>query len=211
MWISRLLLQTGKEKPTNSLAVCDMLNDFSRYAKKLIDLLEGQNWRDVEALAVATDVVWQNRRQVFVCGNGGSAANAIHIANDLLYGVRSGNREGIRVEALSANTSVLTCLANDIGYEEIFSQQLLTKGNAGDLLLVLSGSGNSPNVVRALEVAESMGMVTFAIVGYSGGRCREVAQNVIHFKIDDMQISEDCQLVVGHMCMQWLRKKYGND
>ena len=185
-----------------------MLNDFSRYAKELIDLLEGRNWQDVEALAVATDTVWQNRKKVFVCGNGGSAANAMHIANDFLYGVSSGDKKGINVEALSANTSVLTCLANDEGYEEIFSQQLLVKGSRGDLLLVLSGSGNSPNVVRALEVGESMGMVTFAVVGYSGGRCRELAQNVIHFEIDDMQISEDCQLVVGHMCMQWLRKKY---
>ena len=69
---------------------------------------------------------------------------------------------------------------------------------------MLSGSGNSPNVIRALEVANEMGMKTFAILGYSGGRCLELAQVPIHFEVNDMQISEDLQIVVGHMCMQWL-------
>jgi D-sedoheptulose 7-phosphate isomerase len=110
----------------------------------------------------------------------------------------------MRVEALSANPSVLTCLANDLGYERVFAHQLQVKGNVGDVLIVLSGSGNSPNVVKALETANSTGMKTFAVLGYSGGRCKEIAQHSIHFDVDDMQIAEDMQLVVGHMCMQWL-------
>ena len=84
------------------------------------------------------------------------------------------------------------------------------KADAGDLLLVLSGSGNSPNIVRALEIGNEIGLKTFAILGYSGGRCAELAQIPIHFPIDDMQISEDLQLVVGHMCMQWLNEKAAN-
>ena len=72
------------------------------------------------------------------------------------------------------------------------------------MLIVLSGSGNSQNVVRALEVGNGIGMKTFAILGYSGGKCKTLAQYPIHFEIDDMQISEDLQLIVGHMCMQWL-------
>ena len=111
---------------------------------------------------------------------------------------------GIKVEALSANASVLTCLANDIGYEEIFSQQLKVKAAPGDVLIVLSGSGNSQNIIRALEVGEEVGMETFAILGYSGGRCLDLAKVSIHFAVNDMQISEDMQMVVGHMCMQWL-------
>ena len=78
------------------------------------------------------------------------------------------------------------------------------EGTPGDVLIVLSGSGNSSNVVKALETANERGLKTFAILGYSGGRCRELAQHVIHFPIDDMQVAEDLQLVVGHLCMQWL-------
>jgi D-sedoheptulose 7-phosphate isomerase len=110
--------------------------------------------------------------------------------------------EGLRVEALPANPAVLTCLANDVGYEEIFSYQLQEKADPGDILLVLSGSGNSRNVTRALEVGNQIDMKTFAILGYSGGSCKELAHHPIHFEIDDMQIAEDLQLMVGHMCMQ---------
>ena len=143
-------------------------------------------------------------RQVFLCGNGGSAANAMHIANDLLYGIAIGGT-GIRVTALPSNTSVLTCLANDLGYDEIFSHQLRVHGTRGDVLVVLSGSGNSANVVKALAQAKDMDMQTFAILGFSGGRCLEIADTAIHFAVDDMQIVEDLQLVVGHMVMQRLR------
>ena len=112
---------------------------------------------------------------------------------------------GLRVDALPANTGVITC-GQRHGYANICSQQLQVKGRRGDLLIVLSGSGNSDNVVRALETAGAMGMRTFAIVAYSGGRCLELADVPIHFVIDDMQIAEDTQLVVGHLCMQWLNR-----
>ena len=88
--------------------------------------------------------------------------------------------------------------------EEIFSQQLTVKANPDDLLIVLSGSGNSQNVINALEVGNEIGMKTFAILGFSGGKCKHLAQHSIHFEIDDMQISEDLQLIVGHICMRWL-------
>ena len=188
-----------------------MDNLFNRYAASLISVISDQAWTEVEVLAKAMFEAWKNRRQLFLCGNGGSAGNAIHLANDFLYGIASKIPEpGMKVEALSANAAVLTCLANDVGYSEIFSEQLLVKADAGDLLVVLSGSGNSLNVIRALEVANEIGMKTFAVLGYSGGRCRELAQVPIHFKIDDMQISEDLQLVVGHMCMQWFSHKVNN-
>jgi D-sedoheptulose 7-phosphate isomerase len=147
---------------------------------------------------------WAEGRTVYLCGNGGSAGNAIHLANDLLYGAGVAHGVGIKVEALSANPAVLTCLANDLGYENIYSEQLRVKAVAGDVLIVLSGSGNSPNVVKALEVGAAKGMATFAILGFTGGRCKALAQHPIHFAIDDMQIAEDLQLVVGHICMQWL-------
>lgn len=178
---------------------------FNEYVGKLNEVFnEFQNLEKVELLARSLRIAWNDRQQLFLCGNGGSAGNAIHLANDFNYGVDRENGVGLHVEALPANASVITCLANDVGYDNVFSQQLKVKANKGDVLLVLSGSGNSPNVIRALEVGNQIGMQTFAILGFSGGRCKEVAQHSIHFPIDDMQISEDLQLMVGHICMQWL-------
>ena len=164
----------------------------------------------VETLATELRQAWVEGRNVYICGNGGSAANAMHMANDFHYGIGacgSGPKlAGLRVDALPANAGVITCLANDTGYENIYSHQLEVKGRRGDLLIVLSGSGNSANVVRAIETASVLGMRSFAIVAFGGGRCRELADVPIHFAIDDMQIAEDTQLVVGHLCMQWLNK-----
>jgi D-sedoheptulose 7-phosphate isomerase len=162
----------------------------------------------VETLAEELRHAWIDGRNVYICGNGGSAANAIHIANDLHYGIGAcgpgAKVPGLRVEALPANAGIITCLANDTGYANIYAHQLQVKARPGDLLIVLSGSGNSANVVQALETAAAMKMKTFAILGFSGGRCLELAEVPIHFAIDDMQIAEDTQMVVGHLCMQWL-------
>ena len=177
---------------------------FQTYQERLCRVIGKRSWNDVSMLAKALLIGSRENRQVFLCGNGGSAGNAMHLANDFLYGVRTGLGKGLRVEALTANPAVLTCLANDVGYEEIFSYQLQEKADPGDILLVLSGSGNSRNVIRALEVGNQIDMKTFAILGYSGGSCKELANHTIHFEIDDMQIAEDLQLMVGHMCMQWL-------
>src|SRR3989338_4683866 len=110
----------------------------------------------------------------------------------------------MKVTALSANSAVITCLANDLGYEHIFSEQLAVQAQAGDLLIALSGSGDSPNIVSAIERARSLGVRSYAVLGYSGGKCKALADVAIHFPVDDMQIAEDLQLVVGHMLMQWL-------
>ena len=162
----------------------------------------------VETLAEELRQAWIDGRNIYICGNGGSAANAMHLANDFHYGIGAcgpgPSLPGLRVEALPANAGIITCLANDTGYANIYSYQLQVKGRPGDLLIVLSGSGNSANVVKALETANAIGMKTFAILAFSGGSCLELAQVPIFFQIDDMQIAEDTQLVVGHLCMQWL-------
>ena len=162
----------------------------------------------VETLAEELRQAWIEGRHVYICGNGGSAANAMHLANDLHYGIGAcgpgPTLPGMRVEALPANAGIITCLANDTSYDNIYAHQLQVKGRAKDVLIVLSGSGNSANVVKALETAAALQMKTFAVLAYSGGRCRELAEVPIHFAIDDMQIAEDTQLVVGHLCMQWL-------
>ncbi len=180
------------------------MGPFEQYLATSRKAMDSLNLEEVGRLAEALRKAWAEGRQVFLCGNGGSAANAIHIANDLFYGIAPG-RGGMRVQALSANQAVMTCLANDVSYDAIFSKQLEVLAQPGDLLIVLSGSGNSPNIVEALEAAKRMGLTSFAILGYSGGKCLKLADHALHLPIDDMQISEDAQLMIGHMLMQWLK------
>lgn len=182
-----------------------MMPDFVfAYQETLISALRSHDWSDVAQLAESLVDCWRDDRQVFLCGNGGSAANAVHLANDFLYGIDKPAGRGLRVTALSANSAVLTCLANDVGYAEVFSRQLAVLGRRGDILIVLSGSGNSPNVVGALEKARELGLMSFAILGYSGGKSLKLADHPIHFAVDDMQVAEDLQMIVGHMVMQRL-------
>ena len=158
----------------------------------------------VERLADALLDCWESGRQVFIFGNGGSAGNAIHLANDYLYGVSKSIGHALRVHALPANSAILTCLANDKGYEDVFSSQLAVLANPKDVAIALSGSGNSPNVLEALRICKELKVTTFAVLGFSGGQAKDLADEPIHIPIDDMQISEDLQLIVGHMLMQWL-------
>ena len=182
----------------------DQRDHFADYSLRLQGVLASADWSGVHLLAHAMLESWQLGRRVFLCGNGGSAGNAIHLANDFLYGVAKTTGGGLRVMALSANSAVMTCLANDVGYDHIFSEQLAVQAQKGDLLIVLSGSGNSGNIVRVLEQARVMGVRSFAILGFSGGKSKQLADVAIHFPVDDMQIAEDLQLIVGHMVMQWL-------
>tara|TARA_Y100001968_G_C19156986_1_gene618920 strand:- start:174 stop:770 length:597 start_codon:yes stop_codon:yes gene_type:complete len=190
-------------------------NDFSKSAHSYLRLLANSfSEKIVNKIETLTDdlqKVWEKGNKVFICGNGGSAANAIHISNDFIYGIGQcgdfNRKAGIRIEALTANSSIITCLANDIGYENIFSYQLQVKAEKDDLLIVLSGSGNSKNIVNALTQAKELGLKTYAILGFTGGKCLQLADIPIHFPINDMQIAEDTQLLVGHICMQWLSKQ----
>ena len=177
---------------------------FMDYSRRLQAVLQATDWPAVARLAEELRECWRTGRQVFLCGNGGSAGNAIHLANDFLYGISKTHGSGLRVTALPANSSVLTCLANDMGYDEIFSMQLAVQGRPDDVLIVLSGSGNSPNILKALEQAKKLRIRTYAILGYTGGKAKAMADVPIHFAVEDMQIAEDMQLVVGHMVMQWL-------
>lgn len=179
---------------------------FSKYIEKISAAIQHFNTESIFDLAHTLWDAWSENRQVFLCGNGGSAANAMHIANDLLYGIAGniGTGKGMRVQALPANQSIITCLANDISYEDIFSYQLSVLAQPGDILIALSGSGNSPNIIKAIQKATEIGMKSIAILGYAGGKCLGLADVAIHFPFDDMQIAEDCQLMVGHMVMRWL-------
>jgi D-sedoheptulose 7-phosphate isomerase len=177
---------------------------FSDYSERLTATLRDFDWAPVEQLAHDLLDCWRTGRQVFLAGNGGSGGNANHLANDLLYPVSKTPGSGIRVHSLSANPAILSCLANDEGYDRIFSMQLGVLAREGDVLIVLSGSGNSANIIKALEEARIIGMTSYAVLGYSGGKAKSLADVPIHFRVDDMQIAEDAQMIVGHMLLQWL-------
>lgn len=188
----------------SATSTANLPNHCADYAKRLSAVLASTDWSSVEALGDELLDCWKSGRQVFMCGNGGSAGNAMHLANDLLYGISKTAGSGLRVNALPSNGSVVSCLANDEGYDQVFSLQLAVLANAGDVLIVLSGSGNSPNILRVLDVAKQKSITSYAILGFSGGKALELTDHPIHFPVDDMQISEDLQLIAGHMIMQRL-------
>jgi D-sedoheptulose 7-phosphate isomerase len=179
---------------------------FKNYTDRLTSALHDTDLSNVAKLANDILTCWNNGNQVFFCGNGGSAGNASHLANDFIYGVAKSKGKGIRAISLNANVSVLTCLANDVGYDNIFSEQLAVLANPNDVLIALSGSGNSSNIVSAINEAKTMSVKSYAILGFDGGKCIQIADHSIHLKVNDMQLSEDFQIIVGHMLMQWLFK-----
>jgi D-sedoheptulose 7-phosphate isomerase len=177
---------------------------FRDYAARMSDAIGALDWAPVEALAADLLRCWREKKQLFLIGNGGSAGNAVHLANDFVYALSKTRGSGVRATALAANPAVLTCLANDIGYEDIFSCQLELFAEPGDILLAFSGSGNSPNILRALESAKTLGVRSYAVLGYTGGKALALADVPIHVNVPDMQIAEDAQLVLGHMIVQYL-------
>ena len=188
----------------------EFLNFSKSYLDKIGNLFDDNIISKINLLCNDLKESWKNGSRVYICGNGGSAGNAMHIANDFHYGVGCKTNQvkpGIRFIALPANPSIITCLANDIGYENIYEHQLKVLADESDLLIVLSGSGNSKNVVKALHYAKKNNIKSYAILAYDGGKCCQLADVPIHFKINDMQIAEDIQVIVFHICMQWLSKK----
>jgi D-sedoheptulose 7-phosphate isomerase len=186
------------------------VDHFADYSKRLSALLADFDWAPVARLADELLDCWKTGRQVFLAGNGGSAGNAVHLANDLCYGISKTSGSGLRVHALPANQSLVTALANDEGYDKIYSLQLAVMARPGDVLILFSGSGNSPNILRALEEAKRMSVTSYAVLGFNGGKAKAMCDVPIHFALDDMQIAEDTQLILGHMIMQYLYGQRGH-
>ncbi len=184
-----------------------MKTPMETYSDRLAEALRLLPQKKIDLFFNEVLSVWRKNGQVFICGNGGSAANAMHLSNDLFYGAAKGKGRGIRAHALTANQPLVTCLANDLSYGEVFSLQLELLADPGDLLIVLSGSGNSPNVLNALKKAKEMKLSSVALLGYSGGAALEMADISVHVPVHDMQISEDMQLIIGHALMQWLHER----
>jgi len=176
------------------------------YLDNLYNAFELLDWKCVESLFEDLIKCWKSGNTVFFCGNGGSAGNAIHIVNDYIYGIAKRSGGGLSAIALSSNPAVLTCLANDISFDDVFSEQLSVHGKKNDILVVLSGSGNSPNILKAIREAKKIGLKSHCIVGFDGGKAKIEADNSIHLPIHDMQIAEDSQLIISHIIMQNMYK-----
>jgi D-sedoheptulose 7-phosphate isomerase len=164
---------------------------------------------DVAKFVACLERAYAADRQIFIMGNGGSAATASHLACDLRKSVRSPGDAApcrpIRVTSLTDNIAVVTALANDHGYDRVFSEQLDASLERGDLVIAISASGNSPNVLNAVALARERGATVAALLGFDGGRVRRLADVALVVDSHDYGRVEDIHLVVGHLVAAWMR------
>jgi D-sedoheptulose 7-phosphate isomerase len=181
-------------------ATLDAQAYLDRIAEELnrVDLAELRRWADLIYEA------WQRGRFVFIFGNGGSATTATHMSEDLgkstLRPEHLGdeNRKRLKVMSLTDNLGWILAVGNDCGYDQIFVQQLMNYAGAGDLAIAISGSGNSPNVLKAVDWANRHGLVTLGLTGFEGGKLRSLAQHTLHVPLTDMGMVESIHLALFH-------------
>ncbi|QDU97163.1 SIS domain-containing protein [Lignipirellula cremea] len=162
---------------------------------------------DREALARWADLIyaaWQNEKFVFIVGNGGSGCNASHFCEDLgkstlhEYDLQDESKKRLKVLSLTDNVGWISALGNDVGYDQVFVQQLMNFGSAGDLLIAISGSGNSPNILNTVDWANRHGLMTYGLTGYDGGKLRGMQQDGLHVNLNDMGMVESIHLCLFH-------------
>jgi len=136
---------------------------------------------------------------VYVFGNGGSAATAVHFYSDLLKGVSYGLEKRFRIQCFNDNVSAITCIANDLSYADVFLEPLKNFARSGDMVVGISCSGNSPNVVKAVEYAKKQGLVTVGLGAYTGGKLEGLSDIFIHARVDSFEVSEDVHMVIIHL------------
>jgi D-sedoheptulose 7-phosphate isomerase len=166
------------------------------------DLLQAIDNIDLEKVGEAIEVLKQARdanRHIFVCGNGGSASTASHFACDMVKGASFGRESRFRIMALTDSLPTITAYSNDVSYDCIFAEQLKNFAQPGDVVMAISGSGNSPNVLRAMEYGKSIGCRTIALTGRDGGKLAPLADINIQAKIPHMGRIEDVHMIVAHM------------
>jgi D-sedoheptulose 7-phosphate isomerase len=176
----------------------DRINQYIEMEKQVLDSLNRDEINEV--MNVLENARLKGKR-IFICGNGGSASTASHLECDFNKGISYDQAVKYDIECLSDNVPMMMAIANDIGYEDIFVVPLKNKLKLGDVVIGISGSGNSTNVLKAFDYANSIGADTVAFTGYSGGKLKEISKYNIHVNIDNMQIVEDVHLILNHMMM----------
>ncbi len=181
--------------------------DISGYCAKVSEVLAKIPSSDIELVIQALMQAYEAGRTVFLFGNGGSAALASHMACDLGKGMADVTPRRSRVLSLTDNVALITAWANDTSYEAVFSEQLNNYLQPGDVAFAISGSGNSPNVLRALSVAKSLGATTIGLTGFEGGKAKPLCDLCIVVPSDNMQIIEDVHSVLAHGMFSVLRTR----
>ena len=155
------------------------------------------------AVAVIADA-WQAGRQIITLGNGGSSMTALHFINDWNKSIFMSSGKPFRGRTLVDNMGLVMSYGNDVSFQDIFVEQLKNVFQKGDLVIAISGSGNSENVIRAVRYANENQGVTLGLCGYRGGKLKDLARHVVWADVDDMQLSEDAHAIFGHIVMQKL-------
>jgi D-sedoheptulose 7-phosphate isomerase len=171
------------------------------------------NPAELQKLADAIYDCYTRRRFVFVIGNGGSGSNASHFCEDLGKGTLrredfdNDRKQRLRILSLTDNTPYILAWGNDEGFDRVFVEQLKNLASPGDLLIAISGSGNSPNILRAVEWANAHDLRTFGCTGFSGGKLRSLAQQSLHVPLDDMGLVESIHLIAFHWIVDDLHRR----
>jgi D-sedoheptulose 7-phosphate isomerase len=182
----------------------DFTQKIDAYLKKLNHTIEHLNQKDIsEVLNILADA-YQTGKKIIIFGNGGSASTASHLASDFNKGVSLGKSKRFKVISLCDNIPTIMAISNDQSYDDIFLIQIQNFLEPQDVVIGISGSGNSINVLKAIEYANQQGATTIGFTGYNGGKLKEVANHSLDANIDDMQISEDIHMIFNHMMMQIL-------
>lgn len=181
------------------------------YFREVADAAASVSRRSIDQAASLIGEVIGRDGTIFVCGNGGSAAIANHLTCDYVKGARTGTGIKPRVYSLSTAVELITAISNDISYDEIFSFQLASMGRSDDLLIAVSASGNSPNILSAIETARKMGLHTIAMTGFSGGKASALADVVLWARANNYGVVEDVHHSLMHLLSQFLRLKHAVD
>jgi len=175
------------------------INDYLENLKNALDNLDR---KEINSLAELLLNAYRENKQIFVMGNGGSAANASHFACDINKSSKYNKSKNFKVISLNENVPILMAYANDYGYEQVFVEQLKNLLQEGDIVIAFSGSGNSPNIINAIEYANLKNCTTVGITGYDGGILKKISTLSVNADVDDMQISEDIHLILNHIMMK---------
>lgn len=154
---------------------------------------------------------YRSNKQVFLLGNGGSSSTASHMAADLAKNTIGPNMKRFRIVSLNDNAAIMTALANDLGYENVFSEQLTNLIQAGDMLIVVSASGNSPNVLKAMRYARSRSAEVIGLLGFDGGTAAELADIALIVPSDHYGVVEDVHLIINHILVDYFRTRFAEE
>jgi D-sedoheptulose 7-phosphate isomerase len=187
------------------------MNSINRYLQEFQDILKRTPLEPIENAIDLLYVTWKNRKKVFILGNGGSASTASHMANDLAKATIVPGKPRMKVIALTDCVSLITAWANDSSYECIFKEQLENLLDEGDLVIGISASGNSPNVLLAMEFARKRGATTLGWTGLSGGRLLEAADHCLQSPTDDVGMIEGAHMVIEHLVSRELLERIKPD